>query len=192
MLFQRRRTAASTGRPSTRTWPRDDKTKQKWAGGPITGDNTGVEIYDTIFALAESPVKKDVLWVGTDDGLVQRSTDGGKNWTNLTPNVKGLPEWATVTCIEPSPFDAETAYVVADAHRLDDMKPYLFKTADGGKSWTSLVAKVPPELSYLRAVREDPKKRSQLYLGCERGLAYSTDGGPNWKRLKMNLHRRSQ
>jgi photosystem II stability/assembly factor-like uncharacterized protein len=166
---------------------RNDKSKQKWAGGPITGDNTGVEVYDTIFALAESPLKKDLLWAGTDDGLVQLSRDGGKNWTNLTPNIKGLPEWGTVCCIEPSPFEAETAYVVVDAHKLDDMKPYLFKTADGGKTWTSLAAKVPAEMSFLRAVREDPKKKGMLYLGCERGLAFSTDDGGNWKRLKLNF-----
>jgi photosystem II stability/assembly factor-like uncharacterized protein len=166
---------------------RNDKSKQKWAGGPITGDNTGVEVYDTIFAIAESPLKKDLLWAGTDDGLVQLSRDGGKNWTNVTPNIKGLPDWGTVCCIEPSPFDAETAYVIVDAHKLDDMKPYLFKTADGGRTWTALVGNVPPELSFLRSVRVDPKKKGMLYLGCERGLAYSTDDGGSWKRLKLNF-----
>ena len=166
---------------------RNDKAKQKWAGGPITGDNTGVEVYDTIFAVAESTVKKDLLWAGTDDGLVQLSRDGGKNWIDVTANIKGLPEWATVCCIEPSPFAAETAYVVVDAHKLDDMRPYVFKTADGGKTWTSVVGNLPAELSFVRAVREDPKRKGMLYLGCERGLAYSIDDGTSWKRLKLNL-----
>src|SRR5262249_50648747 len=107
---------------------RNDKGKQKWSGGPITGDNTGVEVYCTIFALAEAPLKKDVLWAGSDDGLVHVTQDGGKTWANVTAAIKGVPEWGTVNCIEASPFDAGTAYVVVEAHRLDDVRPYLFRT----------------------------------------------------------------
>src|SRR5262249_56248950 len=103
-----------TWTPISKDLTRNDKSKQKWSGGPITGDNTGVEVYGTIFAVAESPVKKGLLWAGTDDGLVQVSRDGGQKWTNVTPNIKGLPEWATVLCVEPSRFDAETAWVVVD------------------------------------------------------------------------------
>src|SRR5258708_28462512 len=111
---------------------RIDKTKQKATGCPLTGDNTGVEIYDTIFAVAESYVKKDLLWAGSDDGLVHHTRDGGKTWANVTP--KDLPEWATVLCVEPSRFDAETAWVIVDNHRQDDLRPYLFATTDGGQT----------------------------------------------------------
>jgi photosystem II stability/assembly factor-like uncharacterized protein len=165
---------------------RNDKSKQKWSGGPITGDNTGVEIYDTIFAIAESPKQKDLLWAGSDDGLVHISRDGGKHWSNVTANIKGLPEWGTVDCIEASPFDAATAYVVVDAHRLDNLHPYLFKTSDYGKSWTKLAEKLPVDI-YLHAVREDPMRRGMLYVGTERGVAFSIDDGATWQQLKLNL-----
>ena len=102
---------------------RNDKSKQKWTGGPITGDNTGVETYGTVFAIAESPKQKGLIWAGSDDGLVHVTTDDGKNWKNVTAAMPGFPEWGTVSMIEPSPFDANTAYVVVDAHRLDDMQP---------------------------------------------------------------------
>jgi photosystem II stability/assembly factor-like uncharacterized protein len=165
---------------------RNDKSKQKWSGGPITGDNTGVEVYGTIYALAESPKQKGLLWAGSDDGLVHVSRDGGENWKNVTPAIKGLPEWATVRCIEPSPFDAGTAYVVVDAHRLDDRRPYLFRTDDSGKTWKSIVGDLPAE-GYLHVVREDPRQRGLLYLGTEEGLMFSRDGGTSWRPLKLNL-----
>jgi photosystem II stability/assembly factor-like uncharacterized protein len=162
---------------------RDDKSKQKWAGGPITGDNTGVEVYCTVYALAESPAQKGLLWAGSDDGLVHVSREAGK-WDKVTP--KEMPEWATVRCIEPSAFDAGTAWVVADAHRLDDYRPYLFRTTDGGKTWKKLGANLPQDV-FLRVVREDPKVKGLLYLGTERGLAFSRDGGDTWTELKLNL-----
>jgi photosystem II stability/assembly factor-like uncharacterized protein len=165
---------------------RNDKSKQLWAGGPITGDNTGVEHYDTIFAIAESPLKAGVIWAGSDDGLVHITQDDGKNWTNVTANMPKFTEWATVSLIEPSPFDAATAYVVVDAHRLDDMRPYLFKTTDYGKTWKSLTATMRPDV-YLHAVREDPKKRGMLYVGTERGIVFSRDDGISWEPLKLNL-----
>ena len=107
---------------------RNDKSKQQPSGGSITIDDTGTEYYDTIFAVAESPVTKGVIWAGTDDGLVQLTRDGGKNWTNVTP--KDLPEWSRVSQIEASPFDAGTAYVAVDRHQNDDLRPYIFKTTD--------------------------------------------------------------
>jgi hypothetical protein len=165
---------------------RNDKSKQTWAGGPITGDNTGVETYDTVFAIAESPRQKDLIWAGSDDGLVHVTTDGGKKWTNVTKAMPGFPEWGTVSIIEPSPFDANTAYVVVDAHRLDDEHPYLFKTTDLGKSWTRLDGSLPADI-YLHSVREDPKKRGQLYLGTERGVMFSTNDGKAWQSLQLNL-----
>jgi len=164
----------------------NDKSKQQWAGGPITGDNTGVETYCTIFAVAESPRQKDLIWVGSDDGLVHVTRDGGKNWTNVTKNVPGIPAFGTVSVIEPSPFDAGTAYLVVENHRQDDMKPYLWRTTDFGQSWTSLAAKLPQDV-YLHAVREDPKKKGQLYLGTERGVMFSLDNGQTWRSLKLNL-----
>ncbi len=163
---------------------RDDKSKQKWSGGPITGDNTGVEIYGTIFALALSPRQKGVIWAGSDDGLVHVTRDGGATWKKVTP--PGMPEWGTVATIEASPFDAATAYVVADAHRLDDTRPYLWKTSDWGATWSSLTAGLTRDV-YLHAVREDPKKRGQLYLGSERGVMMSPDGGATWQALRLGL-----
>ena len=136
---------------------RNDKSKQQWSGGPITGDNTGVESYCTIFVVAESPKSKGLIWAGSDDGLVHVTRDGGANWTNVTENVPGIPEWGTVSLIEPSPFDAATAYLVVDAHRLDDMRPYLWKTADYGRTWKRLDG-LPRDI-YLHAVREDPARK---------------------------------
>ncbi|HEX9945137.1 MAG TPA: glycosyl hydrolase [Thermoanaerobaculia bacterium] len=165
---------------------RDDKSKQKWSGGPITGDNTGVETYDTVFVIAESPVSKGLIWAGSDDGLVHVTEDGGKNWRNVTANVPGLPEWGTVSMIEPSRYDAGTAYLVVDAHRLDDPHPYLWKTTDLGRSWKRLDGGLPRDI-YLHSVREDPVKRGLLYVATERGVAFSRDDGATWRSLKLNL-----
>ena len=165
---------------------RNDKSKQKWAGGPITGDNTGVETYDTVFVIAESPKQKGLIWAGTDDGLVHVTTDEGKHWTNVTAAMPDAPEWGTVAMIEPSPFDANTAYVVFDAHRLDDTQPYLYATTDLGKTWKRIDAGLPRDV-YLHSVKEDPKKRGQLYLGTERGVMFSADHWSNWQSLKLNM-----
>ncbi len=165
---------------------RNDKSKQKWAGGPITGDNTGVETFCTMFAIAESPKQKGLIWAGSDDGLVHVTTDDGKNWKDVTAAMPGFPEWGTVSMIEPSPFDANTAYVVVDAHRLDNTHPYLYKTTDAGKSWARLDGSLDPKI-YLHSVREDPKKRGQLYLATERGVMFSIDDGQTWRPLQLNL-----
>ncbi len=163
---------------------RNDATKQKWAGGPITGDNTGVEFYNTIFAVAESPVERDLIWAGTDDGLVHLTRDGGASWSDVTPD--GIPEWGTVSIIEASRWDAGTAYVVVDAHRLDDETPYLFKTTDFGGSWKSLTDGLDPEI-YLHVVREDTRLQGMLYLGTERGVMVSRDDGASWQPLRLNM-----
>ena len=165
---------------------RNDRSKQKWSGGPITGDNTGVEFYCTIFAVAESPKQQGVLWAGSAVGLVHVTRDAGGTWTNVTGGMAGFPEWGTVSLIEPSPFDAASAYVVVDAHRLDDLRPYLYKTSDYGRTWKRLDAGLAPDI-YLHAVREDPRKRGQLYVGTERGVVYSTDDGATWRSLQLNL-----
>ena len=165
---------------------RNDRSKQAWTGGPITGDGTGVETYGTVFAIAESPKQKGLIWAGSDDGLVHVTTDEGKSWKNVTAAMPGFPEWGTVSMIEPSPFDARTAYVVVDAHRLDDMRPYLYATTDLGQTWKRIDGELPPDV-YLHAVREDPKKQGQLYLGTERGVMFSTDHWQNWKPLRLNM-----
>ena len=165
---------------------RNDTSKQQWSGGPITGDNTGVETYGTVFAIAESPKLRGVIWAGTDDGLVHVTRDGGKQWSNITSGMSGLPEFGTISAVEPSPFDAATAYVVVDAHRLDDTKPYLFKTSNYGSSWTRLDGSLPRD-EYLHVVREDPARKGLLYVGTERGVMFSADDGATWQRLKLNL-----
>ncbi|HJR59607.1 MAG TPA: hypothetical protein VJ813_09420 [Vicinamibacterales bacterium] len=165
---------------------RNDKSKQQWSGGPITGDNTGVETWGTVFTIAESPKTKGLIWAGSDDGRVHITRDGGKTWTDVTSGMAGGPRLGTISVIEPSPFDAATAYVVIDNHRLDDNRPYLYKTADYGKSWKPLHAKLAAD-EYLHVVREDPARRGQLYLGTERGVMFSTDDGASWRALKLNL-----
>jgi hypothetical protein len=163
---------------------RNDKSKQVAAGGPITKDNTGVEVYDTIFSVVESPLQKDLIWAGSDDGLVHVTTDGGKNWSNVTP--KGMPEWGTVSMIEASPHAAGTAYVSVQRHKMDDFAPYIFKTTDMGKTWTSLANGLPAD-AFVHAVREDPKRKGLLYAGTERGVFFSFDDGANWQSLQGNL-----
>jgi photosystem II stability/assembly factor-like uncharacterized protein len=163
---------------------RNDKSKQQWSGGPITGDITGVEVYDTIFSIAESPAAAGEIWVGTDDGLVQLTRDGGKSWSNVTPPK--LPEWGTVEAIEPSRRDAGTVYVAVDARRLDDSRPYLFRSRDFGKHWEQLGNGLPPD-QHLFVVREDPTDPNLLYVGSERGVYFSRDGGGNFRDLRNNL-----
>jgi photosystem II stability/assembly factor-like uncharacterized protein len=165
---------------------RNDKSKQKWAGGPITGDNTGVEFYGTIFAVAESAREKGLIWAGSDDGLVHVTRDGGTTWKNVTAAMPGFPEWGTVSIIDPSPHDAATAYVTVKNYRLGDNTPYLYRTTDYGASWKRLDGTLARDV-YLHAVREDPVKRGLLYLGTERGLMFSADDGASWRPLKLNL-----
>jgi photosystem II stability/assembly factor-like uncharacterized protein len=165
---------------------RNDKSKQQASGGPITKDITSVEYYDTIFAIAESPLKKGMIWVGTDDGLIQLTQNGGGRWTNVTPS--SVPEWSTVSMIEASRYDANTAYVALDRHKLDDIKPYIFKTADGGKTWTRIDSGLP-EGAFVHAVREDSVKRGLLYAATETGVFVSFDDGQHWQSLQLNLPR---
>jgi len=163
---------------------RNDKTKQQSSSGPLTKDNTSVEYYDTVFALAESPVEKGVVWAGTDDGLVQVTRDGGQHWANVTSKEFG--EWSLISIIDASPHTAGAAYVAIDRHKLDDYKPYAFKTTDYGKSWTRITNGMP-ENSYVHAVREDPKRKGLLFAGTENGIYVSFDDGGHWQPLKLNL-----
>lgn len=163
---------------------RNDRAKQQWSGGPITGDNTGVEVYDTIFSIAVSPHEARTIWVGTDDGLVHRTTDGGGAWTDVTP--AGMPEWGTVDAIELSPHAAGTAWVAVSAYRTGDPRPHLFRTTDGGASWMSRTAGIPED-EPLFAVHEDAERAGLLFAGSERGLWMSRDGGDSWRRFAANL-----
>lgn len=163
---------------------RNEVSKLGSSGGPITADNSGAEIYCTIFAFRESPHEQGVFWAGSDDGLIHLSRDGGKNWANVTP--PDLPEWAMISIIEPSPHDAATVYVAATAYKSDDLHPYLYKTNDYGVTWTKIVGGLPDD-EFTRTIREDPARRGLLYCGTELGIHVSFDDGVNWHRLETNL-----
>ncbi|HEY2594623.1 MAG TPA: glycosyl hydrolase, partial [Chloroflexota bacterium] len=163
---------------------RNDPTKITPSGGPITADNSGAEIYCTIFAFRESPHEAGVFWAGSDDGLLHVSRDGARSWQNVTP--PDLPEWAMVNMIEPSPHDAATAYVAATCYKSDDLRPFLYRTNDYGASWTRITGGIP-EHEFTRVIREDPNRRGLLYCGTERGIWVSFDDGGAWQRLESNL-----
>lgn len=163
---------------------RKDPSTHGPSGGDITKDNTGAEIYGTVFTIAESPVLKGLLWAGSDDGLIHISRDGGKDWENVTP--PDLPEWSLISLIESSPHAAEVAYVAANRYKHDDFQPYLYKTADGGKSWTKITGGIPAD-DFTRVIREDPGQRGLLYAGTETGIYVSYDDGVNWNRLGGNF-----
>ncbi len=163
---------------------RNDPSKQQWTGGPITGDLTGPETYNTIFSVAEAYAEAGVIWVGSDDGLVHVTRDDGASWTDVTP--RGMAADTTVESIEPSRHAAGAAYVVAHRYRLDDFKPYLYRTRDFGKSWEPLTGGLPEDLP-LWVVREDPSDPDYLYLGTDRGIWFSKDAGQHWQELQLNL-----
>ncbi|HZS47188.1 MAG TPA: glycosyl hydrolase [Blastocatellia bacterium] len=163
---------------------RNDKSKEGPSGGPITKDNTSIEYYDTIFTVMESPVQKDLIWVGSDDGMVHVTRDGGKKWDDVTP--KGIPEWIQINSLDASPFDAGTAYVAATMYKFDDYKPYLYKTTDFGKTWKKITNGIP-DGAFTRVIREDPDRKGLLYAGTETGMYVSFDDGENWQSLQLNL-----
>ena len=165
---------------------RNDKSKQGSSGGPITKDNTSIEYYDTIFTVMESPLTAGTIWVGTDDGLVQLSRDGGKNWTNVTPPASMMPEWIQINSLEASPNDPATAYVAATMYKYDDNHPYLYRTSDYGKTWKKITTGIP-ETTFTRVIREDPNKRGLLYAGTETGIYISFNNGDNWQPMQFNL-----
>ncbi len=157
-------------------------------GAPITYDMTGTEWYATVFALAESPRTSDVLWAGSDDGLIHVSQNRGGTWTNVTPAA--MAKFTRVSIIEPSHFDPATAYAAANRYQLDDFKPYLYKTSDYGRTWTAINSGIP-DGAYTRCIREDPVRRGLLFAGTETGVYYSTDDGAHWEPLQLNLPRAS-
>src|SRR5260370_3254952 len=164
---------------------RNDKTKQESSGGPIALDLSGAETVGAILSMSLSPVDPKVIWVGTDDGVIQVTRDGGQNWTNVTSAIPNLPQWGRLQQIEASPFDAGTAYAALDFHEVDNNKPYAFKTHDFGKTWTPISQGLPGD-DPARVVREDPNKKGFLVLGTDTALFYSADEGAHWIPLKSN------
>ncbi len=163
----------------------NDPQKQKDSGGPITPDNTGAEMHCSILTVAESPVERDVIWVGTDDGNVQITRDGGKTWQNVVKNIPGLPPNTWCACIETSHFQKGKAYAAFDGHRHDDYRTYVYKTTDYGNTWTSLRANLP--FGWAHVIREDPFNRNLLFVGTEFGVHASLDDGISWFSLKNDL-----
>ena len=165
---------------------RNDKSKQEISGGPVEYDISGAENYDTILSIGISPLDSNVIWVGTDDGLVQVTKDGGKSWTNVSGNLHNVPEWGRIYQIEPSPFDPAKCYITVDLHELDNNRPYVFKTDNFGKSWTS-ISNGLPDTDPAHVIREDPNKKGFLVVGTETGLYYSNDDGNTWNKLRSNF-----
>tara|TARA_R100001369_G_scaffold29172_4_gene52588 strand:+ start:73265 stop:76393 length:3129 start_codon:yes stop_codon:yes gene_type:complete len=163
---------------------RNDPSKLGSSGGPITQDNTGVEYYATIFAAEESSLQEGLIWVGSDDGLVHVTQDGGKNWENVTP--KGIPEWTQINSLETSDHDPGTAYIAATSYKSGNFAPYLYKTKDYGKSWNKITNGIKEE-HFTRVIREDPTNKNILYAGTEEGMYISFDQGANWKAFQLNL-----
>ncbi len=162
----------------------NDSTKMKSSGGPITKDNTGVEYYCTIFAAQESPVTEGLIWVGSDDGLVHVTKDGGDMWTNITPS--NMPANLMINCIEPDPHDAASCYMAGTLYKAGDFRPYIYKTSNYGASWTKIVNGIDGE-HFTRAVRVDPMQSGVLYAGTESGMYISHNDGRSWTSFQKNL-----
>jgi photosystem II stability/assembly factor-like uncharacterized protein len=148
----------------------------------------GQDMYSVLFAIAESPLTAGLIWAGSNDGQVQVTRDGGRTWANVTANLPGLPPAGTISSIEPSRYSEGTAYLSVDRHRANDPSPYIFKTADFGGTWTLLTSGIPKSVfSYVRIVREDPKRQGLLYAGTENGLYVSFDDGRSWLPFRNNM-----
>jgi photosystem II stability/assembly factor-like uncharacterized protein len=182
-LFRSRDMGSSWERIST-DLTRNDKTKMGPSGGPITKDNTSVEYYGTIFAVAESKHEPGVIWTGSDDGLIHLTRDGGKTWTNVTP--KGMPEWMQINSIEIHPTIPGGLYVAGTRYKLDDFRPYLYRSTDYGKSWTKITTGIADD-HFTRVVRADPVRAGLLFAGTERGMYVSFDDGATWQSLQLEL-----
>jgi len=166
---------------------RNDPARQDYSGGPLTLDNTGAEVYGTIFAFGESPRERGVLWAGSDDGRVNVSKDGGRSWTDVTP--RRMPEWGQVNSLELSVHAAGRAFLAVTRYKTDDFRPYIFRTNDHGKSWDLITDGsngIPPG-HFTRVVREDPVRRGLLFAGTEFGLYVSFDDGRAWEPFQQGL-----
>lgn len=165
---------------------RNDASKLGPSGGPITKDNTSVEYYATIFAVAESNFTEDVFWTGSDDGLIHVTRDRGKTWTNVTPPRSIMPEWTQINSMEAHPFEEGGVYVAATSYKNGDYRPYLYRTTDYGKTWVKITDGIDP-LHFTRVIRADPKRKGLLYAGTETGMYVSFDDGLSWKSFQKNL-----
>jgi len=162
----------------------DEQSKDKQPDGPATVENAAKRGYGVVNTIAPSSLKGDIIWTGSDTGLIHLTQDGGKTWKNVTP--KGLADWSRISFIEASHFDPAEAYAAVDRHRLDDQQPYLYRTRDYGASWQLITDGIGAP-SFLRAVREDPKARNLLFAGTELGIFVSFDDGDHWQPLQLNL-----
>jgi photosystem II stability/assembly factor-like uncharacterized protein len=165
----------------------NDPKKQESSGGPIVVDNTAAEFHCTIITIAPSPLDSNVIWVGTDDGNVQVTRDGGKTWSNVFTNVAGLKPNAWIPTVDASHYDVGTAYVAADHHQDDDYAPYAFMTTDYGKTWHKITGDLPVSAAWTHVVREDPRNRNLLYIGTEMGVWASWDKGVHWMSIRGDL-----
>ena len=158
------------------------------SSGGIVGDNLGQFYGEVVFAIAPSEIQRGLIWAGTNDGKVWYSRDAGRNWNDVTANITGLPEWGVVSKIEPSHFDAGTAYICVDFHIQDNRDPWIYKTADFGKTWTKLSNNLPKSpLAYARVIAENPNKKGNLFVGTGNALYYSLNDGSTWKPLQTAL-----
>ena len=163
---------------------RNDKSKLVSSGGPITQDNTGVEYYATLFAVDESPIQEGLMWVGSDDGLIHLTKDGGETWENVTPSK--IPEWMMINSIDASEFDTGTAFVAGTRYKLGDFTPYLYMTEDYGKNWKLITSGIENE-HFTRVIRSDKVDKNILYAGTEAGMYISYDKGNSWNKFQKNL-----
>ncbi|MGE3614514.1 MAG: sialidase [Gemmatimonadales bacterium] len=165
----------------------NDKSRQQSSGG-LTGDNIGVEYAGVIYGIAESPIQRGLIWIGTNDGLVQLTRDDGATWSNVTANLPNLPAWGSVRSIAPSRFDAGTAYLTVDFHQVNNRDPFVYRTTDFGRTWKLITNGIPKSmLSYAKVIIEDPVRRGLLYLGTENAIYVSFDAGDQWLPLQQNL-----
>jgi photosystem II stability/assembly factor-like uncharacterized protein len=165
-----------------------DSSRIAFSGG-IIGDNLGQFYGEVVFAIAPSEVQRGLIWAGTNDGKVWNTRDGGATWNDLTRNITGMPVWGTVRRIEPSRFDAATAYLALDVHLMDDRRPYLYRTGDYGRTWTRISDGLPSghPLDYVLTVAENPNRRGMLFAGTGHGFFYSLDDGRSWTRFTEGL-----
>ncbi len=165
----------------------NDKSHEGSSGG-LTPDNLMTWDGAVLFAIAESPVTRGEIWAGSNDGQVQLTRDGGRTWTNLTKNIGGMPPWGTISNIEPSKYDAATAYISVDLQTVGDFDPYIYKTADYGRTWTLISGGIPKsESSFVHVVREDPVRKGMLYAGTDNSVYVSWDDGGSWTPLRNNM-----
>ncbi|MDE3073429.1 MAG: sialidase, partial [Pseudomonadota bacterium] len=185
-LFRSRDHGQSWQRISPDLTTNDPRKQQQEKSGGVTVDNSAAEAYTTIYSISESPKQAGLIWVGTDDGNLQLTRDGGKHWSNVVRNIRGLPAGEWVSWVQADNADAGSAYVAFDRHSFGDMAPYIYKTADYGRSWTALVTPKHDKglRGYVHVIKQDPVKPGLLYAGTEFGLWISIDGGAHWAQFK--------